>query len=117
MSDIKRYNILRLDRKFITIPTFDEVAKHHGLKTKIEFEMANYEILKKFVKEDIGISILSSICLEGEGERDLISKDLSNYFPKILYGIFVKKGKSHYGLLDNFIKMMSNEKLLQAQNI
>ena len=29
------------------IPNFDEVTKHYGLKTKIEFEMANYEILKK----------------------------------------------------------------------
>lgn len=116
MSDIKNYKLLRLDRKFVTIPNFDEVAKHYDLKTKIEFEMANYEILKKFVREDIGIAILSSICLEGDESEEFASKSLSDYFPKILYGILIKKGKSPHDLLRDFIKMMMNEKLLKAQN-
>ncbi len=115
MSDIKCYKLLRLDRKFVTIPNFDEVAKHYGLKTKIEFEMANYEILKKLVREDVGITILSSICLEGEETKELASKTLTDYFPKILYGILIKKGKVPHGLLKDFIEMMMNEKLLQAQ--
>ena len=81
MSDLKRYNLLRLDKKFVTVPNFDEVAKNYGLKTKtkIEFEMANYEILKKFVKEDFGIAIMSSICLEGETSSELVGKDLNKY--------------------------------------
>ncbi len=115
MADIKKYRLLRLDKKFVTIPNFDEVAKHYGLKTKIEFEMANYEILKKFIIEDIGISIISSICLEGEETKYFASKSLETYFPKILYGILIKKGKKPYGLLKDFIDMMTHEKLLQAQ--
>jgi DNA-binding transcriptional LysR family regulator len=115
MSDIKRYKLLRLDKKFVTIPNFDEVAKHYGLKTKIEFEMANYEILKKFIREDVGIAIVSSICLEGEDSKEFVGKSLADYFPKILYGILMKKGKDPYGLLKEFVKMMTSEKLLQAQ--
>jgi len=116
MSDIKRYELLKLDSQFITIPNFDEVAKHYGLKTKIEFEMANYEILKKFIKENIGIAILSDICLEGEKDKNLVSKSLTDFFPKILYGILVKKGKTHYGLLNDFIEMLKKEKLLKSQS-
>ena len=115
MADIKKYKILRLDKKFVTIPNFDEVAKHFGLKTKIDFEMANYEILKKFVQEDIGIAILSSICLEGESGEEFASKSLTEYFPKILYGILIKKGKTPFGLLKDFIDFMTSEKLLRAQ--
>lgn len=115
MADIKQYQLLRLDKKFVTIPNFDEVAKHYGLKTKIEFKMANYEILKKFVREDVGIAILSSICLEGEVEEELVSKSLAEYFPKILYGILIKKGKPPYGSLKDFIDFMMRERLLQAQ--
>lgn len=115
LSDIKQYNLLRLDRKFVTVPNFDEVAKSYGLKTKIEFEMANYEILKKFVKAGIGIAIVSDICLEGEKDKDLVGNSLTEYFPGIIYGILVKKGKKHYGLLQEFIKMLSHEKLLNAQ--
>ena len=115
MLDIKRYDLLRLDKKFITIPNFDEIAKCYGLKTKIEFEMANYEILKKFVKEGVGIAILAGICLEGEDREDLIGKSLANYFPGILYGILVKKGKTLHGLLKDFVEMLRTEKLLQIQ--
>ena len=115
MSDIKRYKLLRLDNKFITIPNFDEVAKHYDLKTKIEFEMANYEILKKFVKEDVGIAILSSICLEGEEASEFVSKDLTHYFSGVLYGILIKKSKAPHGLLKNFINLMQAERLLRAQ--
>lgn len=115
MSDIKRYSLLKLDSKFVTIPNFDEVAKHYGLKTKIEFESANYETLKKFVKMDIGIAAVSSICLEDEKEPDLVSKSLESYFPQILYGILTKKGKIAQGLLKDFIDLMMHEKLLQAQ--
>lgn len=115
MADIKKYELLRLDRKFVTIPNFDEVMKHYGLKTKIEFEMANYEILKKFVKAGVGIAIMSSICLEGNIEAELISKDLSDYFPGVLYGIIIKNGKKFHGLADDFIKMLKIEKLLEAQ--
>ena len=46
LSDIKNYKLLRLDPQFITVPNFDAVVNCHGLETKIEFEMANYEILK-----------------------------------------------------------------------
>jgi LysR family cys regulon transcriptional activator len=115
MSDLKRYSLLRLDKKFVTVPNFDEVAKNYGLKTKIEFEMANYEILKKFVKEDVGIAIMSSICLEGETSSELVGKDLSEYFSSILYGILVKKGKALQGSVKDFIELLKKEKLLQAQ--
>lgn len=116
MSDIKHYKLLKLDNSFVTIPNFDEVAKHYGLKTKIEFEMANYEILKSFVREDVGIAALSSICLEGEKENEFSCKSLTEYFPKILYGILIKNGKHTQGFVKDFITMLSTEKLLQAQN-
>jgi DNA-binding transcriptional LysR family regulator len=106
MEEIKKYKLLRLDKNFMTIPNFDEVAKHYGLKTKIEFEMANYEILKKFVREDIGIAILSDICIEEEDLKKLSVMSLEHYFPKILYGILMKKGKAPHGLLKDFVEMM-----------
>jgi DNA-binding transcriptional LysR family regulator len=116
LSDIKKYDLLKLDNKFVTIPNFDEITKSLGLKTKIEFEMANYEILKKFIRAKVGIAILSSICLEGENEPELIVKDLSNFFSDISYGILFKKGKNFSGLLLEFVEMLRTEKLLNVQN-
>jgi DNA-binding transcriptional LysR family regulator len=115
LSDIKKYKLLRLDSRFTTIPNFDEIAKTHNLQTKIEFEMANYEIIKKFVKAGIGIAIISNICLEGEEEKNLQARMLIDYSSEIKYGILFKKGKKFFGLMEEFVTMLKTEKLLRAQ--
>lgn len=112
LADIKEYKLLRLDPQFITVPNFDEVAKCHGLETKIEFEMANYEILKKFVKAKVGIAVVSNICLEDETDPELVGRDLSAYFPSLTYGIMIKKGKIVPPLLQKFIDFLQHEKFL-----
>ncbi len=106
LSDIKEYKLLRLDPQFVTVPNFDAIAQQHGLKTSIEFEMANYEILKKFVKADVGVAIVSGICLENEADKDLVGRDLSQYFPSLTYGMMVKKEKIPHTLLQEFMQMM-----------
>jgi len=116
LDDIKQYKLLRLDPQFITVSNFDELAICHGLETKIEFEMANYEILKKFIKADVGIALVSSICLEDEGDKDFVQKDMSNYFPSLTYGLMVKKGKIIHPLLQEFMNMLQTTKLLQIQS-
>ncbi len=116
LDDIKKYKLLRLDPQFITVSNFDELAICHGLETKIEFEMANYEILKKFIKAGIGIALVSKICLEGEGDKEFVEKDMSNYFPNLTYGIMIKKGKIIHPLLQEFLNMLQTTKLLSIHN-
>ena len=115
LKDVAKYELVRIDPKFITLPAFEEVIKAHGLHTSIEFEMSDWEILKKFVKADIGVAIISKIALEGEGDGDLIGIPLTNYFPEIIYGALVKKGKKQHGLFKSFFEFIIKEKLLNAQ--
>ena len=116
LKDIQGYELLRLDPQFITVPNFDEVVKSHGLKTKIEFEMANYEILKRFVRAGVGMAIVSKICLESEADKDLVARDLSEFFPSLTYGILIKKGNNPHPLLKSFMNLLQNAKLLDVQN-
>lgn len=113
MADIRKYKLLRLDPQFVTADNFDEVVRHHKLETKVEFEMGNYEILKRFVKAGVGISIISGICLEGEADKGLIEYDLSNYFNDLTYGIMIKKGKVPSSLLQKFIDTLLEARLLK----
>ncbi|MES2677471.1 MAG: LysR family transcriptional regulator [Pseudomonadota bacterium] len=109
LSDVKEYKLLRLDPQFVTVPNFDIVAEQHGIKTSIEFEMANYEILKKFVKADVGVAVVSGICLENEPDKDFIGRDLSEYFPSLTYGMMVKKGKIHHPLMREFMQILRDD--------
>ncbi len=115
LSDIAKFELVRIDPKLITLPTFEAIIKTHGIKTNIEFEMSDWEILKKFVKADIGVAIVSNIILEGGQESDLTQRSLTNYFPEMTYGILIKKGKKPSGLAKNFLDLLVKEKLLESQ--
>jgi len=115
LTDIAKYELLRIDPKLITLPAFEELLKAHKIRSTIEFEMSDWEILKKFVKADIGVAMISNIILEGEKENELAEKILTDYFPEMTYGILIKKGKKIEGLLKNFVTLLTTEKLLQGQ--
>ncbi len=114
LSDISNYEIVRIDPKLITLPTFEEILKTHNIRSKIEFEMSDWEILKKFVKADIGIAIISNIVLEGDNQIELSGRSLTEYFPEMTYGILVKKGKRLSCIKKQFFNLLKNEKLLNA---
>jgi DNA-binding transcriptional LysR family regulator len=115
LTDVAKFELVRIDPKLITLPAFEEIIKAHRLHTTIEFEMSDWEILKKFVKADIGVAIISNIILEGEHESELMGRILTDYFPEMSYGILVKKGKRLHGAVKDFFKLMTEEKLLSAQ--
>ncbi len=115
LNDVSKFELVRIDPKLITLPAFEEIIKSHGLKTSFEFEMSDWEILKKFVKANVGVAIISNIVLEGEKEKELVGRNLTNYFPEMIYGIVVKKGKILSGPLKDFIELLQTKKLLQAQ--
>lgn len=115
LPDIAKYELVRIDPKLITLPAFEELLKAHNIKSNIEFEMSDWEILKKFVKADIGIAMISNIVLEGEKENELTERILTDYFPEMTYGVLLKKGKKLEGLLKDFVQMLTMDKLLDAQ--
>ena len=78
--------------------------------------MSDWEILRKFVKADIGIAMISNIILEGEARTDLSEKLLTDYFPEMNYGVVTKKGKNLTGLSKEFLTLLITEKLLNYQN-
>jgi len=115
LDEIAKFELVRIDPKLITLASFEEVIKAHNFKTTIEFEMSDWEILKKFVKANIGVAVISNIALEGEQDAELIGKTLTKYFPEMIYGVLVKKGKKLNGLSKEFVNLLTHKKLLTAQ--
>lgn len=116
LADVSNYELLRIDPDLITLPAFEELLKANNIRSHIEFEMSDWEILKKFVKADIGVAMISNIILEGEPRDELVERDLSDYFPEMNYGIFLRKGKGTEGMSKDFVNLLTTKKLLQAQD-
>lgn len=108
LPDVANFELIRIDSHLITLPSFEEIIKTHGLRSTIEFEMSDWEILKKFVKAGIGVAIISNIVLDGEDDSVLIGKNLTQYFPEMTYGVLIKKGKILSGVVKEFFNTLTN---------
>lgn len=110
LKDISKYELVRIDPKLITLPAFEELLKANNIQSNIEFEMSDWEILKKFVKAGIGVAVVSNIILEGEMEKDFSQKVLTDYLPEMNHGILIKKGKKLKDLSQRFFELVTTEK-------
>ena len=50
-------------------------------------------------------------------KKEISQRDLTQYFPEMVYGILLKKGKIIDGLLKQFIHLITTEKLLNAHKL
>lgn len=105
LEQVSDYELVRIDPHLITLPMFEEIIRYYRLQSSIEFENADWEVLKQFVKVGVGVAIVSNIVLQ-ESDTDLVGKPLERYFPKMTYGAIVKKGRFLAQSAQDFINML-----------
>lgn len=91
LKELKDSDLIRIDKSLITLPLFENIVEEFDLKGTIELENGNWEILKKFVKANDLIAVISELAIDKND--DFISKNLSKFFPKMTYSIAYKRGK------------------------
>lgn len=102
LKDLKSFDLIRIDSGLITLPLFEEAVKKHELLSSVEFENGNWEMLKHFVKENDFVAVVSTVCLD-KNDTDLVTKNLSQFFPKMSYSIMYKNGNLLRPTVKNFI--------------
>jgi DNA-binding transcriptional LysR family regulator len=107
LEDLSKYELIRIDPKLITLPAFEEIIRAYGFKTKIEFEGGDWEMLKQFVRANIGIAMISNVCLSDMEYNDLVAIPITQYFPEMIYGVLIKKGKQLNDVQKIFIKSLT----------
>ena len=117
LTEIAKYDLVRIDPKLITLPLFENTVKTYGIGSNISFENGNWEMLKHFVRAEIGLALVSTICFN-ENDNDLKAISLTKFFPKMHYGIMVKKGRYFNDTVKYFITMMDQNffKFLNEKN-
>ena len=59
--------------------------------TDVQFEVGGYEVIKQYVRLNLGISIVMSHCLTKQDQ--LHRKSVKRYFPHRHYGVVLRKGR------------------------
>ena len=85
------YGLILPPRRLTTWGLVDRVYQQHGIPFNVVLEVGGWEVIKRYVALDFGISITTGICLRKEDP--LVSRRMNQYFPKRSYGIVQRQGR------------------------
>ena len=91
IEDIAPYGLILPPRRLTTWRMVDRVFQQHQVPFNVTLEVGGWEVIKRYVELDFGISIVTGICLR-DGDK-LVAKNMSAYFPKRSYGTVMRRGK------------------------
>jgi len=113
LSDIARYDLLLPPRRQVTWRLVDQVFQQHKVPYRVALELGGWEIIKQYVALGLGISMISSVCLNA-GDRETLTmrpleRVLPGLFPPRSYGIIMRKGKLLSPPARAFVEMVTPE--------
>lgn len=103
LEDLRKYDFIRIDKKLITIPFFEETLSNYNLKGSIDFENGNWEMLINLVKKNDFVAVVSDICIDKNSRDSLVVKDLSKFFPAMKYSLAHRGNHQMKDGVKNFI--------------
>lgn len=104
LKDIAEYGLILPPQNLSTWRRVDQVFRANKLKYRVRLEVGGWEVIKRYVEEGLGISIVTSICLRQSYRLRAFS--LRAYFPKRTYGVVYRRGKFLTPQARRFIELM-----------
>ena len=109
LQDIAAYRLILPPHSMSTRNYIDVVFQQYNFDYSVSMEAGGWEVIKKYVELDLGISIVTSICLTGK--EKLARIPLSEYFPKRSYGLVLRRGKFISPATRKFIELLDPKAL------
>ena len=106
LEDISPYGLILPPRELSTWRKVDKIFSDNDLTYQVAMEVGGWEVIKKYVEEGLGISIVTCLCLTGD--EKLYATPLSKYFPKQMYGAVIRKGKFLTPQAQGFLEILSS---------
>ena len=107
LEDIAPFGLILPPRRLTTWRMVDRVFQQHQVPFKVALEVGGWEVIKRYVELDFGISIVTAICLREDDK--LVAKNMSAYFPKRSYGMVMRRGKFLSPQARAFVDMAGEE--------
>ncbi|MCP1726810.1 DNA-binding transcriptional LysR family regulator [Natronospira proteinivora] len=114
LEDISRYGLILPPRHLSTWRMVKSVFEQHELAYDVKLEAGGWEVIKKYVEMNLGISIVTDICLDG-GES-LHVRPMGAYFKRRSYGVVTRRGKFLSPQAKAFIRLMDERFFSRSGN-
>jgi len=93
LEDLSPYGLILPPQRLTTYRLVDLVFQQRRVPYRVAIEVGGWEVIKQYVAMDLGISIVTGICITPEDEQRLVVRNLRQYFPQRSYGVVMRKGK------------------------
>ncbi len=113
LEDISPHGLILPPRHLSTWGLVDLVFRQHNLDYKVTLEAGGWEVIKKYVEQGLGVSIVSAICLTVNDRLSV--RPLGRYFPSRSYGVVLRRGKFLSPAAKRFIDLMGARGAERAQ--
>ncbi|MEA5445314.1 LysR family transcriptional regulator [Gammaproteobacteria bacterium AB-CW1] len=104
LDDISQYGLILPPRHLSTWRMVKSVFEQHELDYEVRLEAGGWEVIKKYVELNLGISIVTDICLDGS--ENLHVRPMGRYFKSRTYGVVTRRGKFLTPQAKAFIRLM-----------
>jgi len=106
LGDISPFGLILPPRHLSTWRIVKMVFAQHNINYTVNLEAGGWEVIKRYVKIGLGVSIVTDVCITDQDREDLTIIPLDKYFPKRSYGIVTRKGKFISTPAKRFIDLM-----------
>ena len=91
LEDIEPFGLILPPRNLATWQMVKTVFNEHSVNYSVTLEAGGWEVIKKYVELGLGISIVTSICIDGSEKVSQISLD--KFFADRSYGVVTQQKK------------------------
>lgn len=106
LEDISPFGLILPPSHLSTWRIVKMVFAQHNTSYKVTLEAGGWEVIKRYVKNGLGISIVTDVCITEQDRDEMTVLPLDKYFPKRSYGMVTRKGKFLSTPAERFIDLM-----------
>lgn len=107
LQDVAKYPIVTYVFGFTGRSKLDDAFKQQGLDPKVVFTAVDSDVIKAYVRLNLGVGIIASMAFDPKVDRDLVALDASHLFESSTTQIGFRKGTFLRGYMFEFINLFA----------
>jgi DNA-binding transcriptional LysR family regulator len=106
LEDLSPHGLILPPKQLSTWRMVTTAFEQRRVPYQVAIEVGGWEVIKQYVAQNLGISVVSALCLTDADKARLVARPLREYFPSRTYGVLVRKGKSLTGPARAFVDLI-----------
>jgi LysR family cys regulon transcriptional activator len=116
-EDLSKHPLVTYSFSFSGPASLVELFANEGLTPNVALTAWDSDVIKKYVREGLGVGILANVAIDGEEDADLKVRDGSHLFPVHTTWVGFRRGVLLRGFMYDFLQMLAphlSQRLVQG---